>query len=187
MNKRSIWYLAVAEILVWAGMFYSFPALILRWETDQGWSKTQLSATFTIALIVSAFSAPLAGHLIDRGYGRMVLTGSALIGGLMVAALCVIEQFGFFFHSLAGAWFRNGWLSLRALFRLRNTYPRFGSQAVDHSDHPGGGFCRYSVLPDREYRSRMGRMAKLDGRLLHPHSVCFGAAVSDGNRIGKSI
>ncbi len=97
MNKRSIWYLAVAETLVWAGMFYSFPALILRWETDPGWSKTQLSATFTTALIVSAFSAPLAGHLIDRGYGRMVLAGSALIGGLMVAALCVIEQFGFFF------------------------------------------------------------------------------------------
>ena len=58
MNKRSIWYLAVAETLVWAGMFYSFPALILHWETDLNWTKTQLSATFTTSLIVSAFALP---------------------------------------------------------------------------------------------------------------------------------
>ena len=72
MKQRSIWYLAIAETLVCAGMFYSFPALILHWEADLGWTKTQLYATFTTALIVSAFAAPLAGHLIDRGYGRMI-------------------------------------------------------------------------------------------------------------------
>ena len=67
MNQRSIWYLAIAETLVWAGMFYSFPALILQWENDLGWSKTEISATFTTALIVSALTAPLAGRLIDLG------------------------------------------------------------------------------------------------------------------------
>ena len=75
MNQRSIWYLAIAETLVWAGMFYSFPALILQWENDLGWSKTEISATFTTALIVSALTAPLAGRLIDLGYGRTLLTG----------------------------------------------------------------------------------------------------------------
>ena len=99
MKQRSIWYLAIAETLVWAGMFYSFPALILHWETDLGWTKTQLYATFTTALIVSAFAAPLVGHLIDRGYGRMMLSSSALIGGVMVGVLSFIEQFWIFFVS----------------------------------------------------------------------------------------
>ena len=96
MKQRSIWYLAIAETLVWAGMFYSFPALILRWEMDLGWSKAELSGTFTMALIVSALAAPLAGYLIDRGFGRTVLIGSALVGGLTVAALGVIEQYWLF-------------------------------------------------------------------------------------------
>ena len=92
MKQRTIWYLAIAETLVWAGIFYSFPALIMHWENDLGWTKTQLSATFTMALIVSALTAPLAGYWIDQGYGKVVLTGSALIGGLTVASLGWIDQ-----------------------------------------------------------------------------------------------
>ena len=97
MNQRSIWYLAIAETLVWAGMFYSFPALILQWENDLGWSKTEISATFTTALIVSALMAPLAGRLIDLGYGRIVLNGSAFFGGLAVASLSWVESYWTFF------------------------------------------------------------------------------------------
>ncbi len=112
MKQRSIWYLAIAETLVWAGMFYSFPALILHWETDLNWTKTQLSATFTTSLIVSAFAAPLAGHLIDRGYGRMMLVSSALIGGITVAGLGFIEQFWIFFAS----WFLLGFTMAGCLY-----------------------------------------------------------------------
>src|SRR3546814_18551317 len=32
----AIWELAIAQTIVWAGLFYSFPALILRWETAIG-------------------------------------------------------------------------------------------------------------------------------------------------------
>jgi hypothetical protein len=38
--RQIVWPLAIAETIVWAAMFYSFPALILVWERDLGWSKT---------------------------------------------------------------------------------------------------------------------------------------------------
>ena len=112
MNQRSIWYLAIAETLVWAGMFYSFPALILQWENDLGWSKTEISATFTTALIVSALTAPLAGRLIDLGYGRTLLTASAFFGGLAVASLSWVESYWTFF----GLWLVIGFMMAGCLY-----------------------------------------------------------------------
>jgi MFS family permease len=92
MIDRPIWCLAIAETLVWAGMFYSFPALLDHWEGDLGWTKTQITGAFTAALIVSAVAAPTAGRLIDQGYGRVVLTGCAALGGVTVGVLSLIDQ-----------------------------------------------------------------------------------------------
>ena len=66
-------------------MYYTFPALLLEWEKDFGWSKTELTGALTLAPLVSASSAPFAGRIIDRGHGRILITGAALVGaGLLV-------------------------------------------------------------------------------------------------------
>ena len=90
--RRTVWPLAIAEVFVWASMFYSFPALLLEWERDLGWSKTELSGAFTLALAVSALLAPVAGRLIDHGLGRYVLTGSALLGASVLALLSMVSK-----------------------------------------------------------------------------------------------
>jgi MFS family permease len=84
---RIVWPLAIAETIVWAAMFYSFPALLLQWERDLGWSKLELSGALTLALVVSALLAPVVGRLIDHGLGRYVFTGSAVLGALVLVLL----------------------------------------------------------------------------------------------------
>ncbi|TDJ63697.1 MAG: MFS transporter, partial [Proteobacteria bacterium] len=79
--------MAIAETIVWAAMFYSFPALLLQWERDLGWSKIELSGALTLALVVSALLAPVVGRLIDHGLGRYVFTGSAVLGALLLVLL----------------------------------------------------------------------------------------------------
>lgn len=90
--RQIVWPLAIAEIIVWAAMFYSFPALILVWERDMGWSKTELSGALTLSLVVSAVLAPIVGRLIDHGLGRFVFTGCALMGAGMLALLSGINE-----------------------------------------------------------------------------------------------
>lgn len=68
-------------------MFYSFPALLLEWERDLGWTKTELSGAFTLSLVVSAVLAPVVGRLIDHGLGRFVFTGCALLGAVFLVLL----------------------------------------------------------------------------------------------------
>ena len=89
---RVVWPLAIAETIVWASMYYAFPALLPAWERDLGWSKTELSAAFTLSLIVSALLAPVAGRLIDRGHGRLIFFGGAVLGAVMLALLSQVTE-----------------------------------------------------------------------------------------------
>ena len=89
--------IALGQTLVWAGMFYSFPALLVHWERGLGWSKTSLSGAFTLALLLSAVAAPSAGRLIDRGHGAALLGTSALSGALLLLVLSQVEQLWLFY------------------------------------------------------------------------------------------
>lgn len=86
---RVVLPLAVAEVIVWASCYYAFPALLLIWEQDLGWSKTELSFAFTLALLTSAALSPVVGRQIDRGRSALVFTGSTLLAACLLAALSV--------------------------------------------------------------------------------------------------
>ena len=87
-----VWPLAIAETIVWAAMYYSFPALLPAWERDLGWSKPELSIAFTLSLVVSASLTPVAGRLIDRGLAREIFTGGAVLGAVMLALLATVTE-----------------------------------------------------------------------------------------------
>ncbi|MBT5810547.1 MAG: MFS transporter [Rhodospirillaceae bacterium] len=90
--NKSTWCLAIAETIVWAGMYYLFPALLSYWEAYYGWGKTDLAIAFSLALIVSALLAPVAGRLIDQGHGRVLLTACSVLGGLTLALLPLVDD-----------------------------------------------------------------------------------------------
>lgn len=90
--RQIVWPFAIAETIIWAAIYYSFPALLLTWERDLGWSKTELTGAFTSALIVSAICAPMAGRLIDRGFGRFVFMGAMLLGAALLCALSLVTE-----------------------------------------------------------------------------------------------
>ena len=87
-----VWPLAIAETIVWAAMYYAFPALLPAWERDLGWSKTELSFAFTLSLVVSASLVPVAGRLIDRGLARAIFTGGAVLGAVLLALLSTVTE-----------------------------------------------------------------------------------------------
>ncbi|MFB3058330.1 MAG: MFS transporter, partial [Gammaproteobacteria bacterium] len=82
----------MGQTLVWAGLYYLFPALLLRWEQSLGWSKADLTAAITLAIFVSALVAPLAGRLIDAGKGALLMAGSSLLGGFCLIALSMVTE-----------------------------------------------------------------------------------------------
>jgi len=84
--------LALSQTVVWASLYYAFPALLPEWERDLGWTKTELSGAFTGALLITALLAPLGGRLIDLGAARLVHPGGALVGAALLAALSQVTE-----------------------------------------------------------------------------------------------
>lgn len=79
--------LAVAETLVWAAFYYSFPAFLPAWEASLGWSRAEISGAFTACLVVTGLLAPRAGRLIDRGYAKQMFVGAIALGATLLALL----------------------------------------------------------------------------------------------------
>ncbi len=80
----AILLLAVAQTALYTSLFYLFPATLLEWEATSGWSRTEITFAFTLAIAVSAIFSPMVGRLIDKGYGATVIAGSALLGGTLL-------------------------------------------------------------------------------------------------------
>lgn len=96
-DTAALGMLATAETIVWAGLFYLFPILLLRWEDDLGWPRGDVALAFTLALAVNAMASPLFGRLIDMGLSRYTLPATAAVGGLALIALSQAETQTAFF------------------------------------------------------------------------------------------
>lgn len=88
--------LAIGQTVVWAALFYIFPALLPTWELETGWSKAELTGAFTLALLTAAAASPAAGRLIDRGYGRHLILGGTVcvaLGLIVLSQVTSLWQF----------------------------------------------------------------------------------------------
>ncbi|MGI9352249.1 MAG: MFS transporter [Rhizobiaceae bacterium] len=92
MPERAIIFLAIAQTLIWASAAYAFPALLLWWEADLGWTRGQVTGAFTVALLVSALCSPFVGRLIDAGFGPVSMGISTLLAGLFMGSLSFIQE-----------------------------------------------------------------------------------------------
>jgi MFS family permease len=92
----------IAQTVIWAAMYYSFPALLPEWERDLGWSKTEISGAFTVSLVIAAVLAPMAGRLIDRGAARLIHPGGAVLGAVLLAALSQVTELWQFYAVWVG-------------------------------------------------------------------------------------
>jgi sugar phosphate permease len=134
--RRIVWPLALAQTLVWAAMYYSFPALLLAWERDLGWTKAELSGAFTVALVTSAFLAPMVGRIIDRGYGTHIFTGSALLGAVCLVVLSRVTAIWQFYAV---------WIML-GVAMAGSLYEACFAVLTHHCSHTGGGLRGHALF-----------------------------------------
>jgi len=92
--------LSVGQILVWAVLYYGFSSFVLPMQRDMGWSQPDIMGAFTLGLMVWGLASYAVGAAIDRGRGRAVLTGGALLG----AAGCALWSQAHNLPVLYAAW-----------------------------------------------------------------------------------
>jgi sugar phosphate permease len=85
---------------------YAFGVLLPAMQHDLGWSRTQLTGAFSLALLVSALAGLLVGPLLARRSPRLLMTGGAVAAAVLVAA-----------------WSRVQTVAVRSLARLARVAP----------------------------------------------------------------
>jgi len=71
--------LGIAQIISWGTLFYSIGVLGPAMREELGTSELFLFSAFTAGLLVSGALAPLAGRMVDRHGGRVVLSIGSVI------------------------------------------------------------------------------------------------------------
>ena len=79
--------LAVLNTVAYGTLYYAQPLLAVQFEQTFGWPRSFTSLAFTLALLVTAFTAPVVGRWFDGGQGRTLLTAGAGLGALCFALL----------------------------------------------------------------------------------------------------
>lgn len=92
----SIAYLGVAQILVWGGSFFLMAVLADPVVADTGWPRQWVYGALSIGILVSGILAPLAGRLIARFGGRLMLACSGWIIGTGLIAVALAQNLTMF-------------------------------------------------------------------------------------------
>lgn len=94
--------LGIAQICSWGSLYYSFPQIAVAMEKDLGWSSTELYGAATAGMLLSALVAVPAGSAIDRGHGRWVMAGGALLAGLLLLGWSMVADLLWFYVFVGG-------------------------------------------------------------------------------------
>lgn len=93
--------LGAAQICSWGTLFYGFPLIAEAMRTDLGWSKTELYGAATLGMLLAGAAAYPVGAAIDRGHGRILMSGASVLAGILLAAWSQVEGLVAFYAILA--------------------------------------------------------------------------------------
>ena len=83
--------LAVAQVLAWAALYYTFSSFVLPMRDAAGIGEAQAMSAFTLGLALWGLGSYAVGAAIDRGHARAVLTGGALLAAAGFVAWSRVE------------------------------------------------------------------------------------------------
>lgn len=91
-DTRLIACIAIGQTIGWGTLFSVFPLFMAPWEAELGWSRAEVNAGLTCALLVGGLAAVPCGRFVDRHGGRMMLAVGAMTGALLLLALSQVRS-----------------------------------------------------------------------------------------------
>lgn len=126
-RRRFIAALGVGQIVCWGALYYSFPLLAEPMAREFALSKPEIYAAATAGLAVAGVAAYPVGAAIDRGHGRMVMVGGAVLGAALLLALSLVEAAWALFPLFAGIGLAQAMTMYEPAFAV--VARRFGAEA----------------------------------------------------------
>lgn len=89
--------LGLGQIISWGSLFYAFPLIAEPMAAELGVDKPHIYGAATFGMLMAGLASYPVGNLIDRGHGRAIMTGGAVLGGLLLAAWSQVHSMAWFY------------------------------------------------------------------------------------------
>lgn len=89
--------LSLAQLISWGSLYYAFAVVSVPIERDLGWDKATVNGAWSIGLLMTGLAAFPVGILLDRLGGRIVMTGSTLLGVACILLWSNMERLATFY------------------------------------------------------------------------------------------
>ncbi|MGE3797087.1 MAG: MFS transporter [Thermomicrobiales bacterium] len=139
--------LAFTEPITWGILYYAFSVFIEPTSSDLGWSRNQLTAAFSIALVSSGIAAVPVGRWLDSHGPRTLMTVGSIAASLLVVAWSRTESYPAFIAvwiglglCMAATFYEPAFAAITTWFR---TYRSRALTLVTF----GGGFASVVFIP----------------------------------------
>lgn len=93
-DTRLLLCIAIGQTIGWGTLFSVFPLFGAPMEAELGWSRAEINAGLTLALLVSGLAAVPIGQHVDRHGGRRVLAAGAWLGAAVLALWSFADGLG---------------------------------------------------------------------------------------------
>jgi MFS family permease len=154
MIRRPVFYgwwiaaaLAITEPVTWGVLYYGFSVFIEPMQQELGWSRNQLTAGFSLALLTSGLASVPFGRWLDRNGPRLMMTAGSVVAVALIVAWSRVERYPLFLL----IWLAIG-VCMAATFyepafaAITTWFDRYRSRALTLVTF-GGGFASVIFIP----------------------------------------
>lgn len=79
-----LWPLAIAQLVSWGTLYYSFPLFVGPMLDELGWPVAAANGALTVGLLVTGLVAYPVATVLDRRGGRTLMTLGSIGAGLLL-------------------------------------------------------------------------------------------------------
>ena len=89
--------LAIAEPISWGVQYYALTVFLRPMGDELGWSRSQMTGAFSLALLISGLAAVPVGRWLDRHGTRALMTAGSILATALILAWSQVEQLWVFY------------------------------------------------------------------------------------------
>lgn len=97
-----LWMLSIGQLVSWGLVYYTFPLFIGPMEQELGWSRSSMFGALSAGLLTAGLCSIPVGAWIDRGHGRLLMTGGSLLAAILLMVWSRVESLPVFYAMWIG-------------------------------------------------------------------------------------
>ena len=92
-----LWMLSLGQLITWGLVYYTFPLFVVPMTEELGWSRSAMFGALSAGLLTAGLCSIPVGAWIDRGHGRLLMTGGSVLAAVLFLLWSRIDSLPMFY------------------------------------------------------------------------------------------